>query len=155
MAHGHPFYDGLPRSVSAIPPGLQGRAFHALQVPHDAGVCTLDGKPRPDAERLTRLGRLLPASLDELPQLWNVLKGDMSLVGPRPLLMEYLSVYTEEQMRRPFGQARNHAAQVSGRQNIPFSRRLELDLRYVDTGSLRLDVWICSRPCNWSYRLRA
>jgi len=97
-----------------------------------------------DADRLTRLGRRLRRySLDELPQLWNVLKGEMSLVGPRPLLMGYLERYTPEQARRHDAKPGVTGwAQVQGRQDIPFSRRLELDVWYVDHRSLRLDMRI-------------
>lgn len=99
---------------------------------------------RTDAERLTKLGRLLrKTSIDELPGLWNVLKGDMSLVGPRPLLMEYLPKYTPTQRRRhDVKPGITGWAQVNGRQSIPFSKRLELDVWYVDHWSVALDVKI-------------
>jgi sugar transferase EpsL len=96
---------------------------------------------RSDDERLTRVGRMIrKLSLDELPSLWNVVRGDMSLVGPRPLLMDYLPKYTPEQNRRH--QVRPGItgwAQVNGRQTLLFSRRLELDVWYVDNLSVRLD----------------
>jgi sugar transferase EpsL len=97
-----------------------------------------------DADRLTPLGaRLRRYSLDELPQFWNVLKGEMSLVGPRPLLMEYLERYTPEQARRhEVKPGITGWAQVQGRQDIPFSRRLELDVWYVDHQSFWLDLRI-------------
>jgi lipopolysaccharide/colanic/teichoic acid biosynthesis glycosyltransferase len=99
---------------------------------------------RTDAERLTPVGRFLrKTSIDELPELWNVLKGDMSLVGPRPLLMEYLPRYTPEQNRRhEVRPGITGWAQVNGRQSIPFSKRIELDVWYVDNWSLALDVKI-------------
>jgi sugar transferase EpsL len=100
-----------------------------------------------DAERLTPLGAWLRRhSLDELPQLWNVMMGEMSLVGPRPLLMEYLERYTPEQARRhDVKPGITGWAQVQGRQDIPFSRRLELDVWYVDHRSFWLDpkiLWL-------------
>jgi sugar transferase EpsL len=97
-----------------------------------------------DAERLTGLGvRLRRYSLDELPQLWNVLKGEMSLVGPRPLLMEYVERYTPEQARRhEVKPGITGWAQIQGRQDIPFSKRLELDVWYRDHQSFWLDLRI-------------
>jgi lipopolysaccharide/colanic/teichoic acid biosynthesis glycosyltransferase len=99
---------------------------------------------RTDAERLTPVGRLLrKTSIDELPELWNVLRGDMSLVGPRPLLMEYLPRYTPEQNRRhEVRPGITGWAQVNGRQSIPFSKRIALDVWYVDNWSLALDAKI-------------
>jgi lipopolysaccharide/colanic/teichoic acid biosynthesis glycosyltransferase len=103
-----------------------------------------DGALLPDAERLTPFGRFLRStSLDELPELWNVLRGDMSLVGPRPLLMEYLPLYTPEQARR-------HAvrpgitgwAQVNGRNALSWEEKFALDVWYVDHQSLWLDIRI-------------
>lgn len=108
-------------------------------------------EPRPgerratsDGVRVTRLGYWLrKSSIDELPELWNVLIGDMSLVGPRPLLMEYLSKYTPEQARRhEVRPGITGWAQVNGRQMIPISKRLELDVWYVDNRSLLLDLQI-------------
>jgi lipopolysaccharide/colanic/teichoic acid biosynthesis glycosyltransferase len=102
---------------------------------------------RSDASRVTRLGSFLrKTSLDELPELWNVLRGEMSLVGPRPLLVDYLEKYTPEEARRhdvPPGIT--GWAQVNGRQNIPFSERLRLDIWYVDHRSLALDILIIAR----------
>ncbi len=108
-------------------------------------------EPRPgesrlhsDGARVTRLGMLLrKTSIDELPELWNVLVGDMSLVGPRPLLLEYLPKYTPEQSRRhEVRPGITGWAQVNGRQAIPFSKRLELDVWYVDHRSVALDLQI-------------
>lgn len=100
-----------------------------------------------DAERLTRLGRCLRAtSVDELPQLWNVLRGDMSLVGPRPLLVEYLDRYDSEQRRRhDMKPGITGLSQVAGRNEVPWTRQFELDVRYVDRWCLRLDLVILTR----------
>ena len=104
----------------------------------------LDGAPRPDADRLTWLGRLLRrTSLDELPQLWNVLRGDLSLVGPRPLLMQYLPLYTPEQARRhDVKPGITGWAQVNGRNAIDWEEKFRLDAWYVDNWSLWLDAKI-------------
>jgi sugar transferase EpsL len=128
-------------------PGYSGRPFEILKFRTMRAPRVGEVYFRSDNERLTLFGRFLrKTSLDELPELVNVLKGEMSLVGPRPLLMEYLDKYTPEQQRR------HHVlpgitgwAQVNGRQNIPFSKRLELDLWYVDNWSLRLDILILWR----------
>lgn len=125
-------------------PGLHGEPFTIYKF--RTMVEPREGQSRflSDGARVTRLGALLrKTSIDELPELWNVLVGDMSLVGPRPLLLEYMPKYTPEQNRR-------HAvrpgitgwAQINGRQLIPFSKRLELDVWYVDHRSLALDVKI-------------
>ena len=97
-----------------------------------------------DADRVTSFGRFLRAtSLDELPEIWNVLKGDMSLVGPRPLLMQYLEHYTPEQARRhEVRPGITGWAQVNGRNNVKFSKRLKMDVWYVDNMSLLLDFKI-------------
>lgn len=125
-------------------PGLYGKPFtmvkfRTMRPPKPGEVAC-----RTDEQRLTAVGRFLrKTSIDELPELWNVMKGEMSLVGPRPLLIEYLPRYTAEQNRR------HHVrpgitgwAQVNGRQNITFSKRLELDLWYVDHWSMLLDLKI-------------
>ena len=98
----------------------------------------------PDAVRLTRFGRFLRAtSLDELPELWNVLVGDMSLVGPRPLLMKYLPLYSEHQRRRHETRPGITGwAQVNGRNEVSWERRLELDVWYVEHQTLWLDLRI-------------
>jgi lipopolysaccharide/colanic/teichoic acid biosynthesis glycosyltransferase len=110
-------------------------------------ACGLDGVLLPDAERLTSFGRFLRAtSLDELPELWNVLKGDMSLVGPRPLLMEYLPLYSAEQARRH--EARPGVtgwAQVNGRNALSWEDKFALDIWYVDHQSFLLDIKILWR----------
>ncbi|PRQ08116.1 sugar transferase [Enhygromyxa salina] len=97
-----------------------------------------------DGARVTAVGKFLrKTSIDELPELWNVVRGEMSLVGPRPLLLEYLRKYTPEQMRRhEVAPGITGWAQVNGRQAIPFSKRLELDVWYVDNRSLALDLRI-------------
>jgi sugar transferase EpsL len=128
-------------------PGLRGRPFRLVKFRtmrdgHDAS-----GRRLPDAERLTRLGRFLrAASLDELPELWNVLKGDMSLVGPRPLLMEYLGRYTPEQARRhEVRPGITGWAQVNGRNAISWEEKFALDVWYVDHWDLALDARILAR----------
>lgn len=125
-------------------PGLDGKPFIMCKFRSMTDGRDADGNLLSDSERLTKFGRLLRAtSLDELPELFNVLKGEMSLVGPRPLLMSYLERYTPQQMRRhevPPGIT--GWAQVNGRQNIKFSKRLELDVWYVEHCSLSLDIKI-------------
>lgn len=129
-------------------PGLKGRPFTMLKFrtmrPPRSGE---DIYIRTDAQRLTPLGRLLRrTSIDELPELFNVLVGEMSLVGPRPLLMEYLEKYTPEQMRRhDMRPGITGWAQVNGRQTMLFSQRLEHDVWYVDNWSLALDLRILLR----------
>ena len=105
---------------------------------------TADGSLRPDSERLTSFGRFLRASsLDELPELWNVLCGEMSLVGPRPLLMDYLPLYSTEQARRHnVLPGVTGWAQVNGRNALSWDEKFALDVWYVDHMSLRLDLWI-------------
>jgi lipopolysaccharide/colanic/teichoic acid biosynthesis glycosyltransferase len=106
-----------------------------------------DGEQLPDADRLTRLGRFLRrTSLDELPELLNVLRGDMSLVGPRPLLMEYLPLYSTEQARRhDVRPGITGWAQINGRNIQTWSERFDLDVWYVEHASLRLDLDILRR----------
>jgi len=123
--------------------GYQGRPFTLLKFrTMRPGV-----RGEPDDSRLTRLGALLRAcSLDELPQLWNVLRGDMSLVGPRPLLMEYLERYTPEQARRhDVRPGITGLAQVRGRNAITWEKKFALDVWYVDHASLGLDLYILWR----------
>ena len=124
--------------------GLNGEIFEMVKFRTMKDATDSEGNPLPDEERLTKFGQLLrKTSLDELPELWNVLKGDMSLVGPRPLLVEYLPLYSEEQMKR------HHVrpgitgyAQVNGRNNISWTKKFELDVYYVENFSLWLDVKI-------------
>ena len=135
---GRPVFFRQPR------PGLGGRIFtlvkfRTMRIAHDA-----QGRPLPDGQRLSRLGRFLRASsLDELPELWNVLRGEMSLVGPRPLLVAYLERYSAEQARR------HHVlpgvtgwAQINGRNALSWEDKFKLDLWYVDHWSLGLDLRI-------------
>lgn len=135
---------GAPVLFRQLRPGLHGRPFALLKFRSMREALDERGRPLPDAERLTPFGRFLRAtSLDELPELWNVLRGDMSLVGPRPLLIEYLPLYTPEQARR-------HAvrpgitgwAQVNGRNALSWEEKFRLDVWYVDHRSLRLDLRI-------------
>jgi lipopolysaccharide/colanic/teichoic acid biosynthesis glycosyltransferase len=125
-------------------PGLHGRPFTMLKFKTMTNVRGPDGELLPDSERLTRLGKLLRAtSLDELPELTNVLVGDMSLVGPRPLLMRYLDRYTPEQARRhEVRPGITGWAQVNGRNTLGWEDKFELDVWYVDNQSLLLDLKI-------------
>jgi lipopolysaccharide/colanic/teichoic acid biosynthesis glycosyltransferase len=124
--------------------GLRGKPFTIVKFRTMTDARDASGKLRPDADRLTRLGRFLRrASIDELPQLWNVLRGDMSLVGPRPLFVEYLDRYTPEQLRRhDVRPGITGLAQVRGRNALLFSERLRHDVEYVDRHSLCLDCHI-------------
>lgn len=135
---------GRPIFFRQVRPGLHGRLFTLYKFRTMRNAFGPDGKPLPDSERLTPLGRFLRRfSLDELPELWNVLKGDMSLVGPRPLLVEYLPRYTPEQARRHLMRPGiTGLAQVMGRNALRFSERLAYDVYYVDHFSLLLDLKI-------------
>jgi len=137
---------GRPVLFRQVRPGRFGRPFTLVKF-RTMTAPAPGAEPLPDADRMTRLGRTLRAtSLDELPTLWNVLLGDMSLVGPRPLLMEYLPLYTAEQRRRhDVKPGITGLAQVSGRNAPPWSERLALDTSYVNARSIRLDVWILVR----------
>jgi lipopolysaccharide/colanic/teichoic acid biosynthesis glycosyltransferase len=139
--------DGRPVLFRQARPGLGGRPFtilkfRTMRAPREAEVWYAS-----DDERVTRLGRFLRAtSLDELPELWNVLRGDMSLVGPRPLLVEYLPHYTPEEARRhDMRPGMTGWAAVNGRNALRFRDRLALDVWYVDHWSLRLDLRIMAR----------
>lgn len=124
--------------------GLNGEIFEMVKFRTMRDATDLEGNPLPDEERLTKFGQLLrKTSLDELPELWNVLKGDMSLVGPRPLLVEYLPLYSKEQMKRhDVRPGITGYAQVNGRNNISWTKKFELDVYYVDNFSLWLDIKI-------------
>lgn len=128
-------------------PGLGGRPFMMYKFRTMSDARDASGNLLSDGERLTRLGRVLRStSLDELPELLNVLIGDMSLVGPRPLLMQYLERYTPtQQLRHNVRPGITGMAQVNGRQNLPFSKRLELDVWYVQNWSFCLDLRILFR----------
>lgn len=135
---------GTPVLFRQIRPGLNGKPFEMLKFRSMRDAVASDGQPLSDAERLTSFGRFLRStSLDELPGLWNVLKGDMSLVGPRPLLMEYLPLYTSEQARRhEVRPGISGWAQVNGRNAISWEQKFALDVWYVDNRSLWLDIKI-------------
>ncbi|MEM9457942.1 MAG: sugar transferase [Myxococcota bacterium] len=128
-------------------PGRQGRPFTIYKFRTMSEPAPGQSRFHSDAHRVTAVGAILrKTSIDELPELWNVLRGDMSLVGPRPLLMDYLPKYTAEQARRhEVRPGITGWAQVCGRQSIPFSRRLALDVWYVDHHSLALDLQILVR----------
>ncbi|MDB8564138.1 sugar transferase [Turicibacter sanguinis] len=124
--------------------GLNGEIFEMVKFRTMKDAYDEHGNPLPDEVRLTKFGQLLrKTSLDELPELWNVLKGDMSLVGPRPLLVEYLPLYSDEQMKRHnVRPGVTGYAQVNGRNNISWAKKFELDVYYVENFSLWLDVKI-------------
>jgi lipopolysaccharide/colanic/teichoic acid biosynthesis glycosyltransferase len=127
--------------------GLGGRVFELWKFRTMKNAVDRDGRPLPDEARLTRVGRLLRGlSLDELPQLVNVLRGDMSLVGPRPLLVEYLPRYSPTQARRhEVKPGITGLAQVAGRNTLSWPEKLALDVEYVDHQSLVLDLKILAR----------
>lgn len=135
---------GKPVMFRQLRPGKDGRPFTLLKFRTMTAACDARGNLLPDGQRLTRLGGFLrSASLDELPQLWNVVRGDMSLVGPRPLLMEYLPRYTPQQARRhQVLPGITGWAQVSGRNALSWEEKFELDTWYVDHWSLALDMTI-------------
>jgi len=135
---------GAPVLFRQVRPGKNGKPFRMVKFRTMLDESDSTGNPLPDSERMTPFGQFLrSASLDELPGLWNVLKGDMSLVGPRPLLMEYLPLYSKEQYRRH--QVRPGItgwAQVNGRNSISWEDKFRLDVWYVDNQSLWLDLKI-------------
>ncbi len=135
---------GSPVFFRQIRPGLNGAPFELIKFRTMQDRVDSDGDVSDDSERLTTVGRILRStSLDELPELWNVLKGDMSLVGPRPLLMEYLPLYTARQFRRhDVKPGITGWAQVNGRNAISWEKKFELDVWYVDNRSFWLDVKI-------------
>lgn len=135
---------GSPVLFRQTRPGRNGVPFEMIKFRTMRDAVGADGRPLKDAERLTAFGKLLRAtSIDELPELWNVLKGDMSLVGPRPLLMEYLALYSPEQARRhEVLPGVTGWAQVNGRNAISWDDKFRLDIWYVDNRTFWLDVRI-------------
>ena len=146
--------DGKPILFSQERPGLGGRIFKLTKFRTMRKTLDIDGNLLPDSQRLTHLGHFLRAtSLDEFPELWNVLRGEMSLVGPRPLLVKYLPCYSAEQARR-------HTvlpgitgwAQVNGRNALSWEEKFQLDVWYVDNQSLGLDIKILLRTISMVLR---
>ena len=135
---------GSPVLFTQVRPGLHGKPFRMVKFRTMTVTRDASGTLLPDAQRLTSFGRFLRAtSLDELPELWNVLRGEMSLVGPRPLLMEYLPLYSPEQARRhEVRPGITGWAQVNGRNAISWADKFALDVWYVDNRSLWLDLRI-------------
>lgn len=135
---------GRPVLFKQQRPGLGGQSFYIYKFRTMMNTCDINGELLPDKERLTNVGKILRQySLDELPQLFNVLKGELSIVGPRPLLMEYMDLYTEKQARRhevPPGIT--GWAQINGRNTISWEERFEFDLWYVEHHSFYLDIKI-------------
>jgi lipopolysaccharide/colanic/teichoic acid biosynthesis glycosyltransferase len=138
---------GTPVFFVQTRPGLHGQMFRLIKFRTMTDARDASGAPLPDKDRLTPLGRFLRStSLDELPELWNVLRGDMSLVGPRPLLTKYLPLYNERHRRRhDVRPGITGLAQVSGRNAITWAQRLDLDVDYVERCSLALDLNIMWR----------
>ena len=135
---------GSPVLFVQLRPGLNGKPFEMIKFRTMTNECDVDGNFLPDIERLSNVGRFMRAmSFDELPELWNVIRGDMSLVGPRPLLMEYLGLYSEEQSRRhEVRPGITGWAQVNGRNAISWAEKFLLDLWYIDNRSVWLDFRI-------------
>ena len=135
---------GSPVLFRQVRPGLAGRPFEMIKFRTMKDALDQQGNPLPDSERLTRFGRMLRStSLDEMPELWNVIKGDMSVVGPRPLLMEYLPLYNKEQAKRhDVRPGMTGHAQINGRNAISWEQKFKLDTWYVENRSLWLDFKI-------------
>jgi sugar transferase EpsL len=135
---------GAPVFFRQKRPGLNQKVFELIKFRTMTNACDTTGRLLPDAERLTPFGRWLRASsLDELPELWNVVRGEMSLVGPRPLLVEYLPRYNERQARRhEVRPGLTGLVQVGGRNALTWDEKFELDVRYVETQSFLLDLKI-------------
>ncbi|MGE8624584.1 sugar transferase [Acinetobacter schindleri] len=135
---------GSPVLFRQVRPGLHGKPFEMIKFRTMKDALDAEGNPLPDSERLTPFGKMLrTTSLDEMPELWNVIKGDMSIVGPRPLLMEYLPLYNAEQAKRHnVRPGITGYAQVNGRNAISWEKKFELDTWYVENQSLWLDFKI-------------
>jgi lipopolysaccharide/colanic/teichoic acid biosynthesis glycosyltransferase len=135
---------GSPVIFSQIRPGLHAKPFNMFKFRTMTEATDSLGNLLPDSERMTRLGQLLRlTSLDELPELWNVFKGEMSLVGPRPLLMEYLPLYNQQQMRRhEVKPGITGWSQVNGRNVVTWDMKFKMDVWYVDHRSFCLDLKI-------------
>lgn len=135
---------GSPVIFSQVRPGLHGKPFKMVKFRTMLDAFDAVGNPLPDSQRMTRFGSFLrSSSLDELPELWNVLKGDMSLVGPRPLLMEYLPLYNPEEYRRhEVCPGVTGWAQINGRNALSWDEKFKLDIWYVDNRSFWLDMKI-------------
>lgn len=135
---------GRPVIFSQPRPGLNSRIFRMHKFRTMVEAFDVSGKPLPDDQRLTPFGSMLRStSLDELPALWNVLKGEMSLVGPRPLLVEYLPLYSPEQSRRhDIKPGITGWAQVNGRNSIDWEAKFQFDIWYLENQSLKLDIKI-------------
>ncbi|MDF4318697.1 sugar transferase [Vibrio parahaemolyticus] len=135
---------GSPVLFRQTRPGLNGKPFEMVKFRTMKDAVDAQGNPLPDSERMTPFGdKLRNSSLDELPELWNVLKGEMSLVGPRPLLMQYLPLYSKEQARRhEVRPGVTGWAQINGRNAISWEDKFKLDVWYVDNRNLWLDIKI-------------
>ncbi|AOW83788.1 sugar transferase [Vibrio mimicus] len=135
---------GSPVLFRQTRPGLNGKPFEMIKFRTMKDALGANGNPLPDSERMTPFGnKLRNSSLDELPELWNVLKGEMSLVGPRPLLMQYLPLYSKEQARRhEVRPGVTGWAQINGRNAISWEEKFKLDVWYVDNRSFWLDLRI-------------
>ena len=135
---------GSPVLFRQVRPGLHGKPFEMIKFRTMKDAVDAQGNPLPDSERLTPFGQMLRStSLDEMPELWNVIKGDMSIVGPRPLLTEYLPLYNEEQAKRHnVRPGMTGHAQVNGRNAIGWDEKFKLDTWYVDNQSTLLDFKI-------------
>ncbi|MDD2945098.1 MAG: sugar transferase [Acinetobacter sp.] len=135
---------GSPVLFRQVRPGLHGKPFEMIKFRSMKDAVDENGNPLPDSERLTPFGQMLRAtSLDEMPELWNVIKGEMSIVGPRPLLMEYLPLYNNEQAKRHnVRPGMTGHAQVNGRNAISWEEKFKLDTWYVENQSLWLDFKI-------------